>query len=346
MLFNVFVLFGVGLLLWEQKIAIAFCLVALLFLSVFGIKVFICIVKRILHIPQKKHLAVRLSRPLVFAAVFFGFSRFYFLKTVYGDKYIDNEQVNWTWAILGSPEDRPKFREKAAENFTEYLKTAPLENYYYKIYANRSHWQDDRIYAWKNENHKIYYVEDMYENSGSEPYRQTQGFWYEKDGCFYGKERLKAEKELKSGNIEVKTLSETAIAQKTAWEELPCESEIQRAREILLYVAQNWQSIKRKKLFDIRCNFLNGDGSCSVVLLPTSGFEENGDREFSAAVGNIVIDEIKGYPNSDVSEFSKKVTLKYTDKEQGRTVEIWWDCGFYDEEGEKKLLSFEEGRLF
>ena len=303
MIFDAIVLIGVLFFMWQKKFVFGFGAIMIALNFLLFAYIFIFIKNLLLRKPQEKHFLGKIALTVALSLAAYGVTYCTSLRLVGGDM---------------------KKLAQSQKNFAEYLKTAPLENYYYKIYASHSDFQNDRVYAWKNENHKIYYVEDLYENIGTHNFKHTQGFWSEKDGCFHGK----------SGQFE-----------KIAWEELPCEAEVQRAREIVLYFAQNWESMKKKKLFKSQFSS-NPNGSHSVKFSSTSKFDENGDKELSAAFGNIVIEEIEGYSDSEAVEFEKKVMLKCKDKEQGRFFEIWWDCDYFDEEVEQKLLCFEEGKLF
>lgn len=341
--FNGLVAYGIFTLLWTERVSVGFGLLCLFFLVVFSIKVVICIIKQVCHKPQKKHWIVRLCISLFFATLAWR-------AAVKSWKHLDKDtlEVPFEKQINNffDTTKRDEKRDKAAEIFTEYLKTAPLENYYYNIFIERSEGKKDHISAWKNETHKAYLVEDLYEEPDSPTYKNTQGFWYEKDGCFYGRESFNEDEKLVNGATAEKILSEKMFEQKISWEELHCDEEAQRAKEILLYFAENYQSLNEKHLFNSKLLSILYDIFDTLRFTSTSKFEKNGDEDLSATFGNIVIQKVEGHVDIKSGKVKKNLELTYLDKDQNKFVDVFWEDDGYDAYCETWISRWEDGNLF
>lgn len=338
--FNGLVAYGIFTLLWTERVSVGFGLLCLFFLVVFSIKVVICIIKQVCHKPQKKHWIVRLCISLFFATLAWR-------AAVKSWKHLDKDtlEVPFEKQINNffDTTKRDEKRDKAAEIFTEYLKTATLENYHYEVSAKLSDHKYDCIYAWKNEKNKGYLVKALYEEPDSPTYKNTQGFWYEKDGCFYGRESFYEDEKLVNGATAENILSEKMIEQKIAWEELPCDKEAQRAKEILLCFAENYQSLKEKN-----CFYLDISSNIQHLGLDIIRFwsKSAAGEELSAAFGNIEILSIEGYENKKSGKVEKNIELKYWDKEQNKVFDFWWEDDEYVGYGEHRISRWEDGNLF
>ena len=337
-------------------------------LTVICLSVLVCsllagAVRKIRGKEQKKNFRRTVLGSIVLSIVFF----FVGCTSVIHSVLSDGDESGWRTGIFGERHADEKTADKMADNFLNYLKTAQIsDDYYISISSTLGYndddkyedgkkprhvwWQGDKIYAWKNFAHKIYKVDELWEHTDKAPYKHTEGFWYEKDGKFYGTEHIKDYPDRNNEDNDNKAIfRDKDFVKEISWENLPCDEENKKARKILSYFIENYARMKSEGLFE--AGFKNipmlvsrTGNSYRLEVRASDKYWDDGDKNGPEEFSRIKIQDVVTFTNSSASSFLDGIMLSYVDSEREWYIKTSWNNPDAVIGSERKILKWESDR--
>lgn len=243
--------------------------------------------------------------------------------------------------IFGESWADAKTADKAAAKFLKYLNALDVPEYYsldistavttnFQKIKNaeeeekwdKIHWQGDDISAWKTNEGKAYRVDRHFERREQPPYKNTWGFWYEKDGCFHGEESIIDYHDRE--NEKNAFFKESEFVQEIAWEDLLCDGEDKKAREVLAYFLQNYDRMKTSGLFETEFKDVPMGGGYRLAIKGSKKFWDYGDENAPDGFKRIYIQEVGIWTDRFTSSFDDCFWLKYVDFDKEWNITVSW----------------------